>query len=128
MVDGIETKAPVTPEAMQVMLLHEIAGRLRAIQEHLNDTVAEGGLDLPTVAVGGEPVEVRLGKWLAVTITNDGASGVYVYYQRKKPSTLDSALASGETITLDQKKKMDRSLWFVCAAGGTATIRMWVQY
>lgn len=115
----------VTPEVLQTILLDEIAGRLRDIMEFQRDTVAEGGLDTPTITVTDEPTEVKLGKWLSLTITNDGSADVYLFFQRKRPGSLDSPIKSGDTIHIDQKRKVARPIYIVTSSG-SATIRLWV--
>jgi len=119
--------AKVTPEVMQTMLLDEIAGRLRDMMEFQRDTVAEGGLDTPTMVITDEPTEVKLGRWLSMTITNDGTADVYMFFQRKRPGSLDSPIKSGETILIDQKRKVARPVYIVTSSG-SATIRLWVLY
>ena len=119
--------AKITPEVMQTILLDEIAGRLRDIMEFQRDTVAEGGLDTPTMTITDEPKEVKLGRWLSLTITNDGTADVYLFFQRKRPGSLDSPIKSGETIQMDQKRKVARPIYIVTSSG-SATIRLWVLY
>ena len=122
----MEERAKISPEAMQTILLDEVTGRLRDLMEFMQNTVAEGGLDLPTITITDESQEVRFGRWLSINITNDGPNDVYVYFQRKLPSTLDSGLKSGESIRLDQGYKVARSIYPVCKTGESAKIRTWV--
>lgn len=114
---------------MELSELIEIVNKgFLQILEHLRDTTASGGFRPIAASVTDEPLELQLGKWISLTLHNDGGSAVYPYFIRTKPTTRDAPLNNGETLKISQGRKRKQNLYLCCAAGGTASVRLWVLY
>lgn len=118
----------LSPDQLTTMKLFEIADRLSDMQDHQRDTVADGGLVPKVVPVTDEPTELLLGRWLSMTVYNDGASAVAIFFNYTKPTSLDAMLASGENLNIDKKTKKPQKVYLCCSSGNSASVRMWVLY
>jgi len=120
-------KAKVTPEVLQSILLDEMTGKLASILSMMEREEPIYGVASVLVPVTAEPTEVNLGQWVKATFYNDGAGNVYVYNIRQVADTRDAYLAPGDSLPIDFRRRTIRRLYLVCAAGGTAKIRIFYQ-
>lgn len=121
-------KTKVTPEVLQSILLDEIAGRLAAIQDRLDKAVPLHYVVSKIVSVTEVPTEVNLGVWVKATLFNNtGSNNVYVYNTRQIADSRDAYLAAGDSLPLDKGERTTDRFYLVCAAGGTATVRIYYQ-
>lgn len=136
----IESK--VTPEALQIIYLDEIASRLadlRATMESLelrvldvHETqkaeITEGILEGAEINVTDQLKSVlRVSgykhKWYEITIFNDGADDVNISSAGSKHKHL-STFKMGDQLKISAKKGSKKTLWVWCNKGESATIRV----
>lgn len=127
---GIDGK--VSPEALQVMYLDEIAGKLSDAIERLLEMGDQ--LDkMPKVPVGetedflfnataSEKQLTFTTPFFAAQINNDGPNGAY--FGINKNSSRQAPLLAGEQIAIDLHDAKLKFISFVCDSGNTARLRI----
>ena len=128
----------VSPEAMQVMLLDEIAGRLGDVEQRLveqNDRIehirqempraADGYTDDMTIQVSDSVKPIPLSvPFSSCQFNNDGPSPVFIGVN-KQPGMV-TPLNAGEQTSIDMREPKIKELYFVCAQGLTASVRVFM--
>lgn len=129
----VEVK-PVTPEAMLVIYLDEISGRLSDIQEVLEVERSKGEIRRRDISVaGGAPIEYDIRRdeatsFFVADIYNDGPNTVYVSVDRHIGNEI--VIRDDEGIRIDRTKAQNKLRWlyFRCADGERASIRVIGQW
>ena len=125
---------PVTPEAMLVIYLDEIAGRLSDVHEMLEAERSEGEVTKKDISVvGGSPIEYDIRRdigvpFLVADIYNKGPNDVYVLVDRSMGKEI--ILSDDEGIHIDRTKSRRKLHWlyFRCASGEQASVRVIGQW
>jgi len=128
MVMNIESKAKVSPQVVQAILADDMVRRLADMQDMMRREEPIGELqNHPLISVTTQPQEIRLGEWLEATIwvNSDSSGNVQVSNGPRMYDTGKSYQGPGERLVLNNKRRSNRSLWFV--SNSTATVRMVYQ-
>ena len=116
--------AKVSPEAMQTILLDEIASRLGDIHTELISQTPRGNLYSQPMSVDiiGESINL----FYAATIYNDGADDIYILKDVNRGiSSGDVPLKKGENIIIDMKRQTNKMIWLKTMTG-TASVRVFI--
>jgi hypothetical protein len=117
----------VTPEAMMLIYLDEIAGRLGELQEKLIPT---GKMQALVLAVTDQPQLIGGSDWMSATIRNDSEDyNIYLFddFQFPRPG-YDAPIKPGEALLVDFRSRTGGWKYIVCAAGETAAARIFRQW
>ena len=136
----IESK--VTPEALQIIYLDEIASRLAGLQATMESLelrvldvhetqkaeIIEGLLEGAEINVTDQLKSVLResgykDKWYEITIFNDGLNNINISSTRSK-HTRFLILKKSDQIKLTAKTGTKRTVWVWCNKGESATIRV----
>jgi len=116
----------VSPEAMQIILLDEIAGRLADLKKHM-EWAQQGGMIHPLSETITAAMYERTCSppWYSATIFNDGPNPVYPDVNRDNNArNLITPLNMGDQMTMDFEQPKIKVLFMRCAVGQTANIRL----
>lgn len=122
--------AKTSPEAVTVILLDEIAGKLGVMLERMLESEQGGMLSPMTLAVTNLLQEwVCSPHWYSVTVINDGPNPVYVDVNRDANAVnLNTPLNNGENVVVNYNKPKIEKIFLRCLPLQTATIRMFATW
>lgn len=130
--DGTEAK--VTPEALTVIYLDEISGRLSDLCDLLEAERSEGEVTRKDISVTGDsPVEYDIRRdegveFFMADIYNDGPNTAHIRVDRRTGKEV--TLRNNEGVHIDRTKSRKRLHWlyFRTASGETAEVRVIGQW
>lgn len=133
--DGSKAEVrPVTPDAMLVIYLDEIAGRLSDMQEMLEAERSEGEVTKKDISVTGAlPIEYDIRRdegveFLTADIYNDGPNTVYILVDNRMGKEIIIEFNHGIRIDRIKAKKKLHWLYFRCNSGENAEVHVIGQW
>ena len=120
-----ESLSKVTPEALQLIYLDEIAGLLNDQLERMEESEGSGLIDTVSVTVTSPIFELSVPDWYSFTIFNDGPNPVFVdvnvdYNVR----SFDTPLNATEDLVVDFEKPKIKRVFLGVQAGNVAAVRI----
>lgn len=125
-----EVDAKVSPEAVQTILLDEIAGKLGVMLDRMVEAEQGGMLHPMTLAATNVLQEwICSPHWYSVTIINDGPNPVYVDVNREANAlNLTTPLNITENIVVNYNKPKIEYLYLRCQPLQAATVRLFATW
>lgn len=122
--------AKTSPEAIQTILLDEIAGKLGVMIERMQEAEAGGMLHPMTLVVTNALLEyICSPAWYSFTMINGGPNAVYVDVNRdSNAQSLGTPLNNGETAAVNYNKPKIGTLYLRCQPAQTATVRLFATW
>lgn len=118
--------AKVTPEALQVILLDEIASRIGELAKYQRQDDTEGRMVPITLPVTDVLVDFGCNPpWHSFQAVNDGPNEMFLDVNTSYNAvSLNTPLLPGETLLVDYHKPRITIIYRRCAIGQTATLRL----
>lgn len=125
-----EVDAKASPEAVNIILLDEIAGKLGIMLDRMQEAEQGGMLHPMTLAVTNVLQEwICSPHWYSVTVINDGPNPVYIDVNREaNAQNLTTPLNITENIVVNYNKPKIEYLYLRCQPAQTATVRMFATW
>lgn len=123
--------AKVSHDVVQTILLDEIAGKLGAMLDRMQEA-EQGGMLSPLTLTATNVIQqwICSPHWYSVTIINDGpVNPVYIDVNRDTNAVnLGTPLNLAENVVINFNKPRIERLYFRCLPAQTATIRMFATW
>lgn len=128
--DKRKIDAKISPSAVQTILLDEIAGKLGAMLDRMQESEQGGMLQPQTLVITNILQEwICTPHWYSVTIINDGPNPVYVDVNRDANAVnLITPLNITENVVINFNKSRIEKVFLRCLPAQTAVIRMFATW
>lgn len=122
--------AKTSPEAVTVILLDEIAGKLGVMLDRMQEAEQGGMLQSMTLTITNILQEwLCTPHWYSVTVINDGPNPVYVDVNRDANAVnLITLLKITENVVINFNKSKIEKIFLRCLPAQTAVIRMFATW
>lgn len=126
-----EVDAKASPEAVNIILLDEIAGKLGVMLERQMEAEQGGMLHPMTLAVTNVLQEwICSPHWYSVTVINDGpVNPVYIDVNREANAVnLGTPLNLAENVVINYNKPKIERIYLRCLPAQTAAVRLFATW
>lgn len=127
--DKAKVEGKVSPEAMTVILLDEVSGKLSDMKKHMEWSEQGGRLVPLNLSITALYEHACTPPWYSCTIFNDGPNPVYIDVNRDNNAVnLVTPLNNGENLVVDYEQPKIDFLYFGVVAGQTANVRVFATW